>query len=193
MNKRMFIIAGPNGAGKTTTAQSLFPNFLNDFEFINADEIARGLSPLRPESMSLIASKLMLKRFRELRVSNKNFAFETTASAKTYIKYLNEAQKNGYIVHLLFLWLSSPELAIKRVARRVLQGGHNVEPEVIRRRYFSGLKNLVKYYLPIADIAHVMDNSVSESRNIIVKKLNKNEPLEIKDVSIWETIQKFGA
>jgi predicted ABC-type ATPase len=132
MTKKIFMIAGPNGAGKTTTAMSLIPNATVIYEFINSDEIARGLAPMHPESMSLTASKLMLKRLKELLEANKSFAFETTASGTNYIKHLKEAQANGYEVQLLFLWLSSPDLAVKRVAHRVAQGGHHIPEDTIK-------------------------------------------------------------
>src|SRR5580692_4024321 len=126
MSKKILMIAGPNGAGKTTMTLELITDQTMLYEFINADEIARGLAPLHPESMSLTASKLMLKRLKELLDANKTFAFETTGAGTNYIKHLGEAQAKGYEVHLMFLWLSSPDLAVKRVAKRVEQGGHHI-------------------------------------------------------------------
>src|SRR5436189_4742062 len=105
IKKRIFIIAGPNGSGKTTTALSLLPDMIGIYEFINADEIARGLAPFHPESMALTASKLMVMRLRELLKANRSFAFETTASGRNYIKYLKEARDNQYEVNLIYLWL----------------------------------------------------------------------------------------
>ena len=102
------MIAGPNGAGKTTMTLELIAGQTMLYEFINADEIARGLAPLHPESMALTASKLMIKRLRELLDANKNFAFETTASGKNYIKHLKTAKSKGYEISLVFLWLSEP-------------------------------------------------------------------------------------
>ena len=162
MTKKIFMIAGPNGAGKTTTAMSFISSEMID-EFINADEIARGLAPLHPESMSLTASKLMLKRLKELLDANKSFAFETTGSGTNYIKHLKEAQAKGYEVHLMFLWLPSADLAVKRVAKRVKQGGHHIPEDTIRRRYYAGLKNLVKHYFPLVDRAIILDNSIAVS------------------------------
>lgn len=136
------MIAGPNGSGKTTTALPLLSQHLNChaiYEFINADEIARGLAPLHPETMNLTASKLMISRLRELLAANKNFAFETTGAGKNYIKYLEQAQSKGYEINLLYLWLSDENLAVKRVAQRVAQGGHNIPENDIRRRYKQGL------------------------------------------------------
>ncbi len=183
------MIAGPNGSGKTTNAKALV-DFLKLDEFINADEIARGLAPLNPESVAIAASRLMILRFRELLNAKKSFAFETTAAARNFLKYLIQAKDQGYEFNLLFLWLPNPEQAIKRVAQRVLQNGHHVPEEYIRRRYYAGIKNLLKIYLPLADSALVLDNS-SEAKKVIAIK-NIKYPLEIKDKLIWEELQRVS-
>ncbi len=139
MTKRIFMIAGPNGAGKTTTAMSFISSEMID-EFLNADEIARGLAPLHPESMALTASKLMLKRLKELLDANKTFAFETTGAGTNYIKHLKEAQAKDYEIHLMFLWLPSPDLAVERVANRVKQGGHQYPRRYNKKTLFCGNK-----------------------------------------------------
>lgn len=187
-SKRIFVMAGPNGSGKTTTTLALDPKLFEFYEFINADEIARGLAPLHPESVALTASKLMLLRLRELLKANKSIAFETTAAGTNYIKYLNLAKQQGYLINLIFLWLSTPDLAVERVARRVVQGGHFVPEVVVRKRYFLGLKNLLNYYLPIADHALMLDNSSVDSTSIIAKKTQ--DGLIIKNPAIWEEIKR---
>lgn len=191
MAKKIFMIAGPNGAGKTTTAMSFILNTELIDEFINADEIARGLAPLHPESMSLAASKLMLKRFRELLEANKTFAFETTGSGTNYIKHLKEAQASGYEVHLMFLWLYSPDLAVQRVAHRVEQGGHHIPEDTIRKRYYLGLKNLIKHYLPLCDSVLILDNSIAKMNKIIAIK-HINDGLRIEEQNIWREIQEVA-
>lgn len=188
--KKIFMIAGPNGAGKTTTAIPLISNASID-EFINADEIARGLAPLHPESMALTASKLMLKRFDELVKAGKSFTFESTASGTNYVKHLKEAQEQGYEIHLLFLWLHSSDLAVQRVARRVEQGGHHIPEETIRRRYNMGLKNLIKHYLPLCDSALILDNSITKMNKVIANK-NNNDGLKIEEPGIWKEIQEVA-
>jgi predicted ABC-type ATPase len=190
MTRRIFIIAGPNGAGKTTTAFSLQPNLLALYEFINADEIARGLAPLHPESMALTASKLMVQRIRDFLIAKKSFAFETTAAGINFIKYLKVAKEEGYEINLMYLWLYSPELAVKRVAHRVAEGGHSVSETVIRRRYEAGLKNLIKHYLPIAHTALILDNSSKEQKVIATKTIGNG--LEIEDPKIWEEIVRLA-
>ena len=162
------------------------------YEFINADEIARGLAPKHPESMALTASKLMINRLKELLEANKNFAFETTASGTNYIKHLKSAKAKGYEVNLTFLWLSKPEEAVKRVAQRVKQGGHHVPEESIVRRYYLGIKNLIVHYLPLADEALIMDNSSEESSKRLIARKNKNNSIEIIDRTIWEKIEEIA-
>lgn len=185
------MIAGPNGSGKTTTAGCLISNITGIDEFINADEIARGLAPLHPESVSLSASKLMLKRFMELLEANKSFAFETTGASTNYIKHLVRAQANGYKVFLIFLWLPSPQLAIQRVAIRVSQGGHDIPEDTVVRRYYLGLKNLVKHYIPLCDDSLILDNSKSNLIKTIAKKC-KDKPIIIKSQVQWEEIERIA-
>lgn len=158
-NKKLYIISGCNGAGKTTASFTILPEILDCKEFVNADEIAKGLSPFQPEKVSLEAGRIMLNRINELLSENENFAFETTLSTKSYKNKIVEAKEKGYIVTLLFFWLQSIELAKERVKIRVSEGGHNIPPEVIERRYIKGIKNLFDIYLPIIDGALIFDNS----------------------------------
>ena len=138
MKKDLYIIAGCNGAGKTTASFTILPKILNCKEFINADEIAKGLSPFQPEKVSFEAGRIMLRRIDELLEKSENFAFETTLATKSYKSKIREAQNRNYNVSLLFFWLQNIELAIERVRTRVLEGGHNIETKVIERRYLMG-------------------------------------------------------
>jgi predicted ABC-type ATPase len=190
MSKKILMIAGPNGAGKTTMTLELIRSCSMLYEFINADEIARGLAPKHPESMALTASKLMIKRLKELLDADQSFAFETTASGTNYVKHLKSAKAKGYEISLTFLWLSKPEEAVKRVAQRVKQGGHHVPENSVVRRYYSGIKNLVLYYLPLADEAFILDNSSEESSRRLIARKNKNKPIDILDRAIWEKIEE---
>lgn len=135
-SKYLYIIAGCNGAGKTTASFTVLPEILECKEFVNADEIAKGLSPFQPETVSFEAGRIMLERINTLLQQNHNFSFETTLATKSYKAKILEAQQRGFQVVLLFFWLRSPELAIERVKLRVSEGGHNIAEEVIRRRYF---------------------------------------------------------
>jgi predicted ABC-type ATPase len=158
-DKNLYIIAGCNGAGKTTASFTILPEIIECKEFVNADEIAKGLSPFQPEKVAFESGRIMLKRITELLFDNQSFAFETTLSTKSYKSKILEAKEKGYTVTLLFFWLQNVELAKARVKIRVSEGGHNIEPEIIERRYFRGIKNLFKIYLPIVDGAIIFDNS----------------------------------
>jgi len=145
LNKKIIIIAGPNGAGKTTFAKNFLPQEAHTFRFINADLIAAGLAPFNPESVSFKAARLMLNELDEYTKAGESFAFEATLSGTHYLQRIQEWKNLGYTIKLWFISLSSPELAISRVAERVAQGGHNIPEEIIRRRYKAGLENLSKY------------------------------------------------
>ncbi|TAH25118.1 MAG: zeta toxin [Cytophagales bacterium] len=157
--KNLYIIAGCNGAGKTTASFTILPEIIDCKEFVNADEIAKGLSPFQPTKVAFEAGRIMLKRMDELLNNNENFAFETTLSTRSYKTKIIEAKEKGYTTTLLFFWLQNVELAKERVKIRVLEGGHNIEPEVIERRYYRGIKNLFEIYLPIVDGTLIFDNS----------------------------------
>jgi predicted ABC-type ATPase len=135
---KCYIIAGPNGAGKTTFAETFLPNDVNCLQFLNADLIAQGLSPFKPESMAIEAGRLLLRRIDELVSKQEDFAFETTLSGLSYVRRIQEWKSAGYSVVLYFLKLPSEELAIERVRLRVAEGGHNVPDKIIRRRYHKG-------------------------------------------------------
>lgn len=174
MNKDLYIIAGCNGAGKTTASFTILPEILNCKEFVNADEIAKGLSPFQPENVSIEAGRIMLERINNLLNSQENFAFETTLASKSYKSKIFLAREKGYNVTLLFFWLRNVDLAIQRVRTRVLEGGHNIESEIIRRRYVSGIRNLFEIYLPIADEVMIFDNSEGK-HDLIAEKTFDSE------------------
>ncbi len=140
--KNLYIIGGCNGASKTSASFTILPEILDCKEYVNADEIARGLSPFQPEKVSIAAGRLLIQRIRNLLVEGENFAFETTLASKTHLKFIQKAQKQGYRVTILFFWLFLPELAVSRVEQRVREGGHNIPENVIGRRYKYGLKLL---------------------------------------------------
>jgi predicted ABC-type ATPase len=120
------VIGGPNGAGKTTWAYRRLSSTLEIREFVNADEIARGLSPLNPDASAIAAGRLMLNRLNELVDSGVNFAFETTCSGRGHSVFLKRCRTKGYRITLIFLWLPSSDVAVERVARRVSRGGHRI-------------------------------------------------------------------
>jgi predicted ABC-type ATPase len=173
-DKRLYIIGGCNGAGKTTASFNILPDLLNCKEFVNADEIARGLSPFQPEKVSIEAGRLMLKRIEELINSNQDFSFETTLSTKSFIHTIVKAKSYGYYITLIFFWLESVELAKDRVKKRVLEGGHNIETDIIERRYKAGIKNLFKLYSDKVDSVLIYDNSIPESELIAEKEIEND-------------------
>ena len=136
--ENLYIIAGCNGAGKTTASFTILPDIIKCKEFVNADEIAKGLSPFQPERVSFEAGRIMLGRINDLLIDKKTFAFETTLSTISYKNKILEAKRVGYTTTLLFFWLQSIELAKERVRTRVSEGGNNIDPEIIERRYIRG-------------------------------------------------------
>ena len=158
----IFILAGPNGAGKTTAANLVLPKRFQVTEFVNADEIQQDLGP---GASPMKAGRVMLRRMRELRDAGESFAFETTLAAKTYVPFLRDAQQAGYFVHLAFITLKTPELAKARVSDRVADGGHDIPPEDIERRFWRGLRNFFHLYQPLANTWSLCDNS---GRSIVV-------------------------
>lgn len=157
--KRIYVIAGPNGAGKTTASQSLLPELLDCQEFVNADEIAKALSPFKPESVALEAGRIMLSRINHLMEAGETFAFETTLATKSYKNLLLRAKAEGYRIRLIFFSLRNSDLAISRVKSRVSEGGHNIEPDVIKRRFERGLSNFFNIYSKIIEDWNLFDNS----------------------------------
>ena len=175
--KELYIIAGCNGAGKTTASFTILPEVLGCKEFINADEIAKGLSPFQPESVAMQAGRIMLARMDELLQKGETFAFETTLATKSYKQKIEWAQANGYEVTLLFFWLDSPNMAKKRVAQRVAEGGHSIPLETIETRYHNGIANLFAIYIDMVDICYIFDNS--EGRKELIAQKEKHKEMVI--------------
>lgn len=165
------------------------PEILDCKEFVNADEIAKGLSPFQPEKVSFEAGRIMLNRINELLSDNEIFAFETTLSTKSYKSKIIEAKDKGYRVTLLFFWLQNVELAKERVKTRVSEGGHNIEPEVIERRYIRGIKNLFDIYLPIVDGAFIFDNSEAKHQLLADKQFDTT--LNIVNIDKFNLLKSY--
>ena len=187
--KHLYIIGGPNGAGKTTASYTVLPKILQCREFVNADEIARGLSPFNPESVAIEAGRLMLKRISELLRRNESFSIETTLSTRSYFRLVEQAHRQGYDVTLLFFWLQSPEQAIERVAERVSKGGHDIPRDIIVRRYYEGIDNLFRIYMPIVDTWILVNNSVTP-RGIIATG-GRNQESDIKNEVTFKMIEAY--
>lgn len=155
----LYIIAGCDGAGKTTAASTILPEILHCREFVNADNIAAGLSPFNAESVALDAGKIMLKRIEDLMLEEVDFAFETTLATKSYVPLIKKAQDSGYTVILLYFLIHSPDCGIQRVAGRTEKGGHGVSSEVIVRRFINSFQNFTKLYIALCDQWLAVDNS----------------------------------
>ena len=169
--KDLIVIGGPNGAGKSTLAGDLLPKHLGLLEFVNADNIAAGLSPFAPETAAIPAARIMLGRMRDLIAAERSFAFETTCSGLGHARTIARCRAAGWRVTLVFLYLDSPDIAVARVAGRVAMGGHAIPEDTIRRRYRAGLRNLVSIYLPQADALWIHDNSLGLGTLIAHKTL----------------------
>ena len=181
----LYIIAGCNGAGKTTASFTVLPEMLNCKEFVNADEIAKGLSPFQAEKVSFEAGRIMLNRINELLYTGIDFAFETTLSSKSYVSLVKRARKSGYKVSLIFYWLDSFDTAKERVKYRVSHGGHSIPEEVIERRYIRGIQNLIKLYIPQVDYWIIQDNT---KKPIVIAEGVSQLDFTVYNADIWKRI-----
>lgn len=182
------VIAGPNGAGKTSAAPDLLHDTIGIDAFVNADVIAEGLSAFRPESAAIEAGRIMLRRLGELARARDNFAFESTLAGRSAHHLLTDLMRRGYDVHIFYLWLPSPDLALARVRRRVDAGGHNVPEDVIRRRFRSSLVNFDRIYRPIATAWRLYDSSVLGGRPLIASGSGAGEPA-VRDQAKWSAVR----
>jgi predicted ABC-type ATPase len=188
--KEIILLGGPNGAGKTTAARVLLPEFLNLYTFLNADEIARKISPGDVEGVAFAAGRQMIEKMRSLVRSGRSFGIETTCSGKSYLHFLEQCKRDGWRITLLYFWLPTPEEAVARVARRVSQGGHSIPSDVVVRRYYSGVSNMRNLYLPLADEAEIYDNS--DGRRILIAEKREGFTLNVHDSERWERIEEVA-
>jgi len=180
-----YIIAGPNGAGKTTFATEFLPLYANCRNFINPDLLARAYSPFDPDAGMLRAGRAVLERIAESTAARRDFAFETTLAGRTYVPVLRQMKKAGFRLHLFYLWIPSPELALLRIRYRVQSGGHNVPEQDVRRRFGRTLGNLFKLYRPLLDSLRCFDNSSDEPRLIFRDEAGKTV---IFDSALYEKL-----
>ena len=185
----LVVIAGPNGSGKSTTAPRLLRDTLKVDDFINADAIAGGLSAFAPERVAFPAGRIMLRRMRELAAAGADFALESTLSSRSLAPWIARLQAESYLFHLIYLWLSSEDLAVQRVAERVRQGGHDVPAAIVRRRYSRSLGNFFNIYRPIADSWLMLDNSSVDALNPIAWR-NVGSPVQIVKSGPWDRLRK---
>ncbi|MBQ9463230.1 MAG: zeta toxin family protein [Bacteroidales bacterium] len=185
---RLYILAGCNGAGKTTASYTFLPEILDCREFVNSDEFAKSLSPFNPANASVTASRYMLRRVEYLIGKGTDFSIETTLATRSLVGVIDSARAKGYVITILYLWVSSPEIAIQRVRDRVASGGHNIADDVLRRRYISGLNYLFSIYMPLCDRWMIADNSGPTFT--LVAEGDKKRTI-IKDDEIFRKIRKM--
>lgn len=187
----IFVFGGCNGSGKSTLALKLLSSSNPSPEFVNADIIAAQLNPDDVESVAISASRIMLERLNILAKQKVDFAFETTLAARSFARFLRQCQSQGYRINLIYTWLNNPELAIRRVAKRVASGGHNIPQDIIRRRYQRGLSNFFNLYSPLVDYWIIYDNSQS-STNVVAEKTINDPPIVYLPL-IWQQIQALNS
>jgi predicted ABC-type ATPase len=183
------VIAGPNGAGKTSAAPDLLQTAVGIDAFVNADVIAQGLAGFSPASAAFEAGRIMLRRLDELARAREDFAFESTLAGRSVRGRLTDLVGIGYDVHIFYLWLPSPDLAVARVRRRVEPGGHDVPEPVIRRRFWKSLINFDRVYRPVATTWRLYDGSSLAGRPLIAHGTGAGEP-RIADRPKWKEIRQ---
>jgi predicted ABC-type ATPase len=183
---RIFVIGGPNGAGKTTAAVGSLPEILECADYVNADAIAKALSPFASNRAAFKAGRLMLEAIHELAAAGRDFAFETTMASRSFVPFLKRCRSKGYEVRLIFLWLNSVNLARGRVAKRVRSGGHDIPKDVIKRRYRAGIRNFLQLYVPEADQWAVYDNSGRQPS--LVARSTAPGKMELLQAETWRKI-----
>lgn len=189
---KLYVIAGPNGSGKTTFAEKFLPEYAGCFEFINADLIAKGLSPFNPSKIAIKAGKILLDQIAECSKRKVDFAFETTLAGRGYAKTFKGIKRAGYEIHMFFLWIPDVKLALARVADRVSKGGHFIPDQDVKRRFFRGLSNLFHIYLNLFDTWSVFDNSTGAPEQIVrvekehVKILDRQKYDQILKQARWK-------
>jgi len=185
MSPSVYIIAGPNGAGKTTFAREFLPNYADCKNFINADLIAQGVSPFSPEAVSFRAGRLMLEEINSYAKRREDFSFETTLSGRSFLNLIRRLRTSRYKVHFFFLWIPTVDLALTRVRGRVLQGGHNVPEDIIRRRFDRSIRNFLANYRRLGDSWMWFDNSGATPAVIAFEKEGK---LSIIEPELYNTL-----
>lgn len=183
------VIAGPNGAGKSTAAPFLLKQALGILEFVNADQIASGLSAYAPETVAFEAGRIMLKRLKELAAAQSSFAFESTLASRTFARFLARCKAQGYKVQIFYVALPSAELAVNRVALRVKLGGHHIPRADVERRFARSLHNLFELYLPLADRWAVLDNAQGQL-NPVARGSAKR--IHVEDTAKWQNLKQLA-
>ena len=150
MKKTLYIVAGANGSGKTTFAMTYAR--LKNLHFINADEIAKQYDPRDLEKFKIKAGREFFNQLQDNLDNNKgSFIIETTMSGKYLIKVIANAKQKMFEVVLIYLFLDDATENILRVKNRVLNGGHDIPIEDIKRRYIRSRKLFLSLYKDLVD------------------------------------------
>jgi predicted ABC-type ATPase len=185
----LILLAGPNGAGKSTLAPYLLHDALGVEHFVNADEIARGLSAYSPQTASIEAGRAFLDRMQQLSSQRVNFAVETTLAGRTLAAFVAGMREKGFKCHVAYVWPGSPEVACERVLKRVASGGHSIPRETILRRYWRSLHNFATVYCELADSWILYHNEVMERPNVVAKGA-ACAPGEVLEPVLWRMFQE---
>lgn len=187
----VIVLGGPNGSGKSTAAVRLLRDELKVLEFVNADQIAQGLSAFRPEGHALEAGRVMLNQLKRLAESNECFAFESTLASRSFATWLQDLQTTrGYEIRLVYVWLQSVEINIERIATRFALGGHSIPEETIRRRYHRSIQNFFDLYLPLANRWEVYDNSEQTEPRLIASGIKGGDAVVLEQ-RLWEQLRSY--
>ena len=185
-----YIIAGSNGAGKTTFATEFLPLYANCRNFINPDLLARAYSPFDPDAGMLRAGRAVLERIAEFTNARTDFAFETTLSGRTYLPLLRRIKRAGFRLHMFYLWIPGPDLALLRIRDRVESGGHDVPEADVRRRFGRTLTNLFTLYRPLLDTLDFFDNSSDTPRLVFEDEAGRTK---VSDAALYEGLRRKHA
>ncbi len=181
----VLVLGGPNGSGKSTAAVRLLKETLKIVEFVNADEIAKGLSPFNPEGVAIQAGRIMLNRLDELAKRGESFAFESTLASRSFATWIEQLQRDqNYEFRLVYIWLRDPLVNVERVRMRVMSGGHGIPESTIHRRYFRSVRNLFELYIPLANSWEIFDNSDAAEFRLIASGRAK-KPAVVIDSEAW--------
>jgi predicted ABC-type ATPase len=180
------VLGGPNGSGKTTIAPSLLRDSFGIKHYVNTDVIAQGLSGFSPDEVAFAAGEVMIERIGLLVEQRESFAIETTLSGRSLAVSIREWKGLGYWVHLVYVWLRSPDLNVLRVRERVRRGGHDVPEQTIRRRYRRSLENFFRLYRPLLDGWVFYENADWDGLQEIARSENRVET--VVNPAIWNEL-----
>lgn len=189
--KLLYIIAGANGTGKSTLAEVLLKE--KNLDFLNADEIAKEISPNAIDKVPISAGKIYFKRLEQYYINNRSFAVESTLSGNNIIRIIERAKKQNYRIILIYSYLQNCTTCIERVKKRVENGGHNVPEEDIIRRYYKSIINFWTKYKNIADEWTLFYNGYDYAPSIV--SFGQKEKYDIINKELqnkFESIFKFA-